>query len=196
MIYKKVNLLSKKESQKLLSELEKSKNKFVLDSINGETKYAAYESNLVKDFPHIHQYLKKIIENKNILPNKKYKVVNSFDCRYSTDTSSSMPYHYDIDDFTILIYLNDDFTGGGTHFPFIKKTFTVKDFGVGNALLFSGDNIKSWHGALPIESGIRYTISVRVSKEKILNIIFKTFILYLFSIILNKYKSIYSKIKK
>lgn len=195
MIYKKINLLTKKECESICSHLEKYKDKFIIGNSNGEVKYAAYESDLTTDFPEIHNFLKNKVEEKNIHLFKKCKVIKSFACRYSTDTSTSMPYHYDIDDYTILLYLNDTFSGGGTHFPFLKKTFSVSEYGVGNALLFSADKLKSYHCALPIEDGVRYTISIRVSKEKILKILLKSFIFYIITPILNSYKSIY-KIKK
>ena len=194
MIHKKINLLTKKECESICSHLEESKHKFVLGNSNGEIKYAAYESDLTTVFPEIHKFLKTKVEEKNINLFKNHKVVKSFACRYSTDNSTYMTYHYDTDDFTILLYLNDSFKGGGTHFPLLKKTFSVSGYGVGNALLFSGNKIKSYHGALPIDDGVRYTISIRVSKENKIRLLFNAVILYMITPIINLYINIY-KIK-
>jgi hypothetical protein len=193
MIYEKVNLLTKKECESICSYLEEHKDKFVMGNANGETKYAAYESDLTIEFPKIHNFLKDKIEKKDIFLINKCKVIKSFACRYSVDTSPSMPYHYDVDNYTILLYLNDDFKGGGTHFPLLNKTFSVKEYGIGNALLFSGDKIKSWHGAVPIDDGVRYTVSIRISKEKTINLLFKSFIFFIINPILTVYMNIYNK---
>ena len=66
MIYKKINLLTKKECESICSHLEKYKNKFIIGNSNGEVKYAAYESDLTTDFPEIHNFLKNKVEEKNI----------------------------------------------------------------------------------------------------------------------------------
>ena len=107
-----------------------------------------------------------------------------------------MPFHYDGDDYTVLIYLNENFKGGGTSFPLLNKTLTVKDVGVGNGYIFSGLNPKSWHGALPITSGKRYTISVRIVRTHLLFKIFnmlRIFILMPFTFLLNKSYNLHTK---
>jgi hypothetical protein len=67
--------------------------------------------------------------------------------------------------FTILIYLNDDFDGGGTYFPELFLTITPQK---GNALFFlnqtdTGETIRySYHAGLPIINGFKYACNVWV----------------------------------
>ena len=196
----KINLLSPLECKAMCEYFEEEKEKFKISTENGEAYISAYESNLEKDFNDVHQFLEEKITKKILcsLPYKFYSisVKKSFGCRYTTTPSPSMPFHYDGDDLTILIYLNDDFEGGGTSFPLIKKVFNVDDVGVGNAIIFPGLNIKSWHAALPITEGTRYTISVRLIKNnifyKLINIL-RIFILMPLTFLFNKYPTLYTK---
>jgi len=196
----RVEVLSKEECRVICEWFESEKHKFKISTENGEQYISASESNLTKDFPYIHELLEKKI-SKNIL--SKFfpllgfsEVKKSFACRYTTKTSPSMPFHYDGDDYTVLIYLNENFKGGGTSFPLLNKTLTVKDVGVGNGYIFSGLNPKSWHGALPITSGKRYTISVRIVRTHLLFKIFnmlRIFILIPFTFLLNKSYNLHTK---
>ena len=193
-------LLSLDECELIYNWFEDEKDVFKSSTDNGESYISAHESNLPKDFPYVHKLLKDKIENKVFpllsTPFNKLSVKTSFGCRYSMVTDPSMPCHYDGDDFTVLIYLNRGFLGGGTSFPLLKKVLTVTDVGVGNCVIFPGLDIKSWHGALPITKGVRYTISVRLSRESIFYRIknsFKIFILMPFTFLFNKYPTLYTK---
>ena len=196
----KFEILSKKECEVICEWLESEKSKFKVSTENGEEYISAYESNLTKDFPFIHSLLEKKI-NEIVFPSLwnpffPLKITKSFGCRYTTNTSPSMPFHYDGDDFTVLIYLNKNFKGGGTSFPLLKNVTPVNDVGVGGGVVFSGLNPKSWHGALPITKGTRYTISVRLVRDnifyKVLNI-FRIFLLIPFTFLFNKYPHLYNK---
>jgi len=191
-------LLSKAECNLICETFEEHKDRFKMSSDNGETYISAYESKLKRDFPDVHEFLEERIEERvvGVITSimNPVRVIKSFACRYTTDTSTHMPHHYDANDFTVLIYLNDDFEGGGTSFPFIKKTIGVKDTGVGGSVTFPGLNIKSWHGAEPITKGTRYTISVRLVRENIFYKIFNTFRfigLMCLTSILNKFPNLY-----
>lgn len=54
--------------------------------------------------------------------------------------------------FTIVCYLNDDFTGGATRFPQLGYSSTPR---TGKAIVFLADY---WHCAEPIESGCKYVL--------------------------------------
>jgi prolyl 4-hydroxylase len=65
---------------------------------------------------------------------------------------------------TILIYLNNDFTEGGTYFPILKKIFKPPKLG---ALVFSpiDENSKkchplALHSGLPVKNGVKYVANV------------------------------------
>lgn len=65
---------------------------------------------------------------------------------------------------TMIIYLNDDFTGGTTEFPNLKQEFSPKK---GNALLFyslqkNGDKCHplSLHAGTPVKTGHKYIANV------------------------------------
>lgn len=53
---------------------------------------------------------------------------------------------------TLVFYLNDDFTGGETDFPELKKRITPRR---GRALLFQH---RVLHTALPVETGAKYVL--------------------------------------
>lgn len=65
---------------------------------------------------------------------------------------------------TMIIYLNDDFTGGTTNFPNLKQEFIPKK---GNALLFyslQNDGNKchplSLHAGMPVKTGQKYIANI------------------------------------
>lgn len=57
-------------------------------------------------------------------------------------------------DVSLLIYLNEDFTGGGLQFEKFRYVYQPK---LGDLLLFPSDN-RYKHGANPVQAGIRYVI--------------------------------------
>ena len=54
--------------------------------------------------------------------------------------------------FSILIYLNDDFAGGATSFPDLRRRFDPE---AGNALVFGHAHR---HCGSPVTSGIKYVL--------------------------------------
>ena len=172
MVWENINIFSKEEAKKIENLFETNLHQFGLTVNHGSFRLSVYESTLNDTFPEIH----KLIVNKikKIPKLKDYNVTRSAGLRYTKD-APSMPHHYDGDDYTILIFINDNYEGSGTVFPLLKKTAHASEFGVGNALLFSGRKIKSWHGALPLKSGVRYTINVRLNKKKNFFLMVKSF---------------------
>lgn len=83
---------------------------------------------------------------------------NAFSCenfmaRYTTTRQSHLSIHHDRSHLTMVVKLNDEFTGGGTWFPNSKKLVNPKT--IGTAVLHPG-MITHRHGARPIEIGRRY----------------------------------------
>jgi hypothetical protein len=52
-----------------------------------------------------------------------------------------------------VMYLNDNFTGGGLHFPYLNYTYQPEE---GDIVLFPSNFIYS-HAALPVEEGVKYS---------------------------------------
>ena len=73
----------------------------------------------------------------------------------------SLNYHNDGSEFSFIIALNEDFTGGGTHFK--EKNKLIK-LGIGDCVIFCGLNK---HKGVEITSGVRYILTGFVHlKEK------------------------------
>eukprot|EP00163_Fabomonas_tropica_P014680 TRINITY_DN266_c0_g1_i3.p1 TRINITY_DN266_c0_g1~~TRINITY_DN266_c0_g1_i3.p1 ORF type:complete len:299 (+),score=67.66 TRINITY_DN266_c0_g1_i3:215-1111(+) len=70
-----------------------------------------------------------------------------------------MNLHYDAETVTLIVYLNDDYHGGGTYFP--RWNFTTNPGGApppaGTAVLYPG-GVSHIHGALPLKKGKRYLL--------------------------------------
>tara|TARA_R110002153_G_scaffold202655_1_gene355807 strand:+ start:19 stop:579 length:561 start_codon:yes stop_codon:yes gene_type:complete len=72
--------------------------------------------------------------------------------------------------YTIILYLNDDYEGGETEFPLLKKKYKLKK---GDALFFNNydtyGNIskQSTHRGNKVISGVKYICNVWIHSEKI-----------------------------
>jgi len=80
-----------------------------------------------------------------------------FVLKYSMDVIKEMKLHYDCETVSMVIYLNNDFIGGGTYFPkwkFIAGS-VPGDFPVGSMVVYPG-GVSHEHMGLPISSGVRY----------------------------------------
>lgn len=88
----------------------------------------------------------------------------NFMARYTTTRQSHLSLHHDRSHLTMVIKLNDEFSGGGTWFPQYQKLSNPEM--VGTAVLHPG-MITHRHGARPITSGARYiTVSfIRTHEE-------------------------------
>lgn len=70
---------------------------------------------------------------------------------------------------TLLVYLNDDFTGGETHFPLIDQTYKAP---TGSAVFFRPLGTSSaqchpnaLHAGLPVESGTKYVCNAWIRES-------------------------------
>jgi len=79
----------------------------------------------------------------------------NFMARYTTTRQSHLSLHHDRSHLTMVIKLNDEFSGGGTWFPQYQKLSNPDQ--IGTAVLHPG-MITHRHGARPITSGKRYII--------------------------------------
>jgi hypothetical protein len=79
----------------------------------------------------------------------------NFMARYTTDRQSHLSLHHDRSHLTMVIKLNDEFSGGGTWFPQYQKLSNPTE--IGTAVLHPG-MITHRHGARPITMGKRYII--------------------------------------
>ena len=79
----------------------------------------------------------------------------NFMARYTTERQSHLSLHHDRSHLTMVIKLNDEFSGGGTWFPQYQKLSNPEQ--VGTAVLHPG-MITHRHGARPITNGKRYII--------------------------------------
>ena len=79
----------------------------------------------------------------------------NFMARYTTQRQSHLSLHHDRSHLTMLVKLNDEFSGGGTWFPQYQKLSNPKE--IGTAVIHPG-MVTHRHGARPITSGSRYVI--------------------------------------
>ena len=77
----------------------------------------------------------------------------NFMARYTTNRQSHLSLHHDRSHLTMVIKLNDEFSGGGTWFPKYQKLSNPAE--IGTAVLHPG-MITHRHGARPITLGKRY----------------------------------------
>lgn len=77
----------------------------------------------------------------------------NFMARYTTTRQSHLSLHHDRSHLTMVVKLNDEFSGGGTWFPQYQKLSNPKE--IGTAVLHPG-MITHRHGARPITLGKRY----------------------------------------
>lgn len=84
---------------------------------------------------------------------KVQKVERPYILKYSADQIRSMDLHYDLETCTLVTYLNDEFEGGGTHFP--RWKYNTGKQAPGTAILYPG-GISHEHEGLAITSGKRY----------------------------------------
>jgi hypothetical protein len=83
------------------------------------------------------------------------KVSAPYVLRYSPDAIASMDLHHDLETVTLVVYLNEDFEGGGTRFP--RWRYCTGKRPPGSAIVYPG-GLSHEHEGLPITSGVRYLL--------------------------------------
>lgn len=157
------NFLSDEECEKFKKQIENKNNDDIIEFTNSglfkndkfvDLKLAEYFFSKLKKWINI-----DIIRPNNLIMTGKYIAGNVFDIH--TDTGI----YYNIFDkeksnYTLLIYLNDDFDGGKTIFydNYFNETVYVKPE-KGKALLF---DISLWHKGEEVISGEKYWIGCEI----------------------------------
>ena len=106
------------------------------------------------------EYVKLFKINKD-----KLKIDEIFIAKYDGNNykaQNSLDEHTDGSEFSFIIALNDDYTGGGTNFK--KKKQNIK-LSAGDVVVFCGQTI---HAGLPVTNGVRYIIPGFLSYGKCL----------------------------
>ena len=130
---------------------------------NNDMKYEPGMTAHLKEVPEMNKYLMQYIQ-KNLFPivNEKFpyfdgrKISPPYILRYDAKKAkeAQMDIHIDNEQIPVIIYLNDDFEGGGTFFPIEKKLVNGR---VGDVLFYPG-GVTHPHGGRKITSGIRYLL--------------------------------------
>lgn len=81
------------------------------------------------------------------------KIDQPYLLKYSPNKVKKMNLHYDREIVTLVVYLNNEFTGGGTYFPRWGKLINPQK--PGTAIVYPG-GVSHEHLGLPIKSGVRY----------------------------------------
>ena len=75
--------------------------------------------------------------------------------KYEPANIASMGLHFDVETVTLLVYLNEEYQGGGTRFP--RWNYTTGRPPVGTAILFPG-GLSHVHEGVAITAGRRYLL--------------------------------------
>jgi hypothetical protein len=104
---------------------------------------------------HIREHLYPLV-NKHFPYFNGSKISPPYILRYESTNSyeSKMDIHFDNEQIPVIIYLNDDFEGGGTYFPLFNKVINGK---TGDLLFYPG-GITHPHGGKKITKGKRYLL--------------------------------------
>jgi hypothetical protein len=106
--------------------------------------------------------IEKLISN-NIL-NDDLTIAQIWVNKITSDTNKNDVFHRDSEDLTIIIYLNDNFTGGELEY---KDDVTIHKVDPKKGLTLRLDN-KVQHRVLPVTNGIRYSLVIFIKKKKAL----------------------------
>jgi hypothetical protein len=152
-------LLLKDKCDKIINEAEDygSKNGW---TSNRHDDYPTYDNQITEDWK-CHQFIENICKQK-IYPalagmynidSKDIGINEFFIAKYDMKHQRELDAHRDGSEFSFVIVLNDDFSGGGTYFVDTKKHISLEK---GDCLVFSGQNK---HKGVKIQSGTRYIIA-------------------------------------
>ena len=75
--------------------------------------------------------------------------------KYCMGEQTSMALHHDEELVAMIVYINDEFTGGGTAFP--RQKYKTGKLPTGTAIMYSA-GISHPHMGIPITSGCRYLL--------------------------------------
>ena len=90
--------------------------------------------------------------------NSNFRMTNLSVNKYSQANKTDMPVHNDSMQFSVSTSLNGDYEGGGVYFPFYGKIFNTETQKIGESVIWRADKLLSFHEALPVEGGERYSL--------------------------------------
>lgn len=101
-----------------------------------------------------------------------HKLSKKLGVNYGTDKSIiiykddkiMMKPHYDGGTSTTIIYLNNDFEGGGTGFPLLERIHKPQDHKPGHFLHYSSTNLFAYHAGMPVTKGIKVAVVLKTTK--------------------------------
>ena len=134
-----INIFNDKECVEIIKSIDKNSDKLEVSDSYGGIEISAYEMHLSKLDNNVFKLINKKIEKLTSLP-----LVQGFIIKYNSDLLSYMPLHYDFTTLSVIINLNTDFGGGGTHFPLLKRTHKAQHHKNGDGLVFKADKL-SFH---------------------------------------------------
>jgi hypothetical protein len=154
-------LFSDEECDAIISSLDESEIKYHNFIDLHKLKVDAFRINETEFNPEIRELIYKKVKWLS-----RYDLEQCFILKYSQDTLPSMQGHYDICKDTLVINLNNDFEGGETHFPLKGYYHKPQEYGRGDALYFKGDTLFSYHQALPVTKGVKYSLNIKFNKKR------------------------------
>jgi len=150
VVHADYNFLSKEDCNKLIEFYKKSD-----DIHRHEDTFLISLADIKNNF--IESILKKIKNKSEKLLNKKLILHTRAIVLWPENSKMAMHRDFDSDEFSVIVYLNDDYEGGKTQFIIKDKIHSVIP-SVGTGLFFSGPQIK--HGVSKVEKKSRYTLAV------------------------------------
>ena len=163
-------LLTEEESNNIITVLDKQSDDFKVTDDFGDLSLSVYEMDFDNMSP---SYAKSLLQDRiNDFASKfGFEVRDLFFIKYEKDLIKMDP-HYDGSSTTTLVYLNNNYTGGGTYFPFIKKTHVPQDHPVGHFIHYNSNHILSFHTGLPVTSGTKYVMVIRSLRINLLSVFY------------------------
>jgi len=156
-----VRLFNDKECDQIIKSVEDNISDLIVSNMNGWSYLSAYEI----DIKSLDLNIQELIFNK-VKTFTDLKINQTYIIKYSKDLIEDMAAHYDGCSYSLPINLNNDFDGGGTYLPILKHVHKPQEHSRGVGVLFKSDKLNSWHKALPIKSGVRYTCVIKFDKRK------------------------------
>ena len=156
-----INIFNDNECLEIIKSIDTNSDKLEVSDSYGGIEISAYEMHLSKLDNNVFKLINKKIEKLTSL-----SLMQGFIIKYNNDLLPYMPAHYDFSTLSMVINLNTNFSGGGTHFPLLKHTHKAQHHNNGDALIFKADKLSSIHEALSVTSGTRYVINLKFDKKR------------------------------
>jgi len=166
--YKIGRLLNEEECNNIITVLNKQSDDFKVTDDFGDLSLSVYEM----DFDNMtSSYAKTLLQDRinKFAADNGFEVRDLFFIKYEKDLIKMDP-HYDGSSTTTLVYLNNNYTGGGTRFPFIKKTHKPQDHPSGHYIHYNSNHMLSFHTGLPVTEGTKYVLVIRSLRINLLSI--------------------------